>query len=65
MAVSPCNHVGLMSDPVTDQFWTFKKVKVPFGVSYKCEAVENSVAESLLGDPEKLEVYRREGRWTD
>lgn len=65
VAVSPCNHVGLMSDPVTDQFWTFKKVKVPFGVSYKCEAVENSVAESLLGDPEKLEVYRREGRWTD
>ena len=43
-AVSPGNHVGLMRDPVTDQYWTFKKVKVPYGVPYKCEAVENSVA---------------------
>ena len=63
-AMSPDNHVGLMHDSVTDQNWTFKKVKVPYGVSYKCEAVENSVAKSVLEDPEKMELYRREGRWT-
>ena len=63
-AMSLSRNVGLMHDPASNRYWELKKQNdyLNHGMRYEYEVVDTSEAESLLGDPEKLEAYRSEGR---
>ena len=63
-AIGPGKYVGMQRDPATDRYWDYHVQQQGHGMWYEYRAVDSSVAENRLANPEELERFKREGRWT-
>ena len=51
-------------DPATDRYWDYRVQQQWHGMWHEYQAIDSSVAENRLANPEELERSKREGQWT-